>query len=114
MGKKNYSKFSENLKNSEEVIEETKNEMVEEIMEVIEETPEIKLVTGVVVNCDKLNVREKPSKDAKVLQVLNKNDEIKINLYHEGEPVPSDLSFYKVITSAGVEGYCVINYIKLK
>ena len=106
MGKKNYSKFSEHFKKSEEVIEETKNEMIEEVKEVTEEEPETEIVTGVVVNCDKLNIREKPSTDSKVLRIVKKDEELGIY------PTPVD-GFYKVVRME-TEGYCMMNFIKLK
>ena len=123
MKQKNYTKFSEksekvetvpaeelNPLTTEPVVEETKEEVTE-----IVEPKEPTLSTGVVVGCTKLNVREQPSKDAKVLCVINKNDEVKVNLYHDKEPeLAKDESYYKVITASGVEGYCVVKYINIK
>lgn len=121
MGKKNYPKFSEHFKKSEKVIEETKNEMVEDILtnEVLETAldsvekqfddpivPKATHVKGVVVNCDKLNVRELPGKDSKILCTINKNDEIQVSITVFGD-------FYQIITSTGVEGYCMSKYIKI-
>lgn len=135
--KKNYTKFSERFKKSEnqevnkDTIEEIKEEMVEEILtqEVVEtaldsaekqfddptvpptntealEEDEEKIVTGVIVNCNKLNLRELPTKDSKVLKVLNKGDEVGVFPTLMGD-------FYKVVKME-TEGYCMAKYIKLK
>ena len=123
MKPKNYSKISENFKKSEKIEPVPAEELnplatetvVEEPKEEMTEPKEPTLATGVVVGCTKLNVREQPSKDAKVLCIINKNDEVKVNLYHDKEPeLAKDESYYKVITSSGVEGYCVVKYINVK
>ena len=128
MGKKNYTKFSEHFKKSEneEVINEVNEEIVTEInteptepvVEVtekpVEETIDKGLVTGVVVGCEQLRVREKPSTTAKVICIINKSDKVQVQLRHEGEPVPADVGFYKVYIASGVAGYCLTKYINIK
>ena len=120
MKPKNYSMFSkksENNKNINDVVTEEKEEMinngvVEDIEEISSnETEEtvINLRKGIVIGCEKLNVREKPSKDSKALCIINKSEEVEIDM---DAHVTSD--FYKVITATGVEGYCMSKYINIK
>lgn len=130
MKRQNYSKFSERFKKTvgEKVVEEIKekidNEVESEIFTEIINDENVKTMDtsiekvyikeGTVVNCDKLNLREKPSKDTKVLCVLNKGDKVQVDLKIDGEPVPSDISFYQVCTAAGVKGYCVTKFISIE
>ena len=65
-------------------------------------------LTGVVSGCEKLNLREKASKDSSVLLILNKDTELTI------DTAASTEDFYKVCTSSGVEGYCVKKFITIK
>ena len=115
--KQNYSKFSNKFKNKEnyEGIREPINPPVEEpkeeiIREPIEElTVENYIKSAVVIGCEKLNLREEPSKDAKVLCVLNKGEKVQVDMSAHTTP-----DFYKVVTSAGVEGYCMSKYISIE
>lgn len=59
-------------------------------------------------DCGKLNVREKPSIDAKILCRLDKTSEVQI------EKAESTKEFYKVYTTSGVEGYCMKKYVSIK
>lgn len=80
-------------------------------VEVVEETvvPEIKpIVIGVVVDCDKLNVREEPSVSANALCAINKGEEVMIDEYE------SDAYFYRVFTASGIEGFCMRKYISVR
>ena len=79
---------------------------IEAAEEVAEETkPEKVLKDGVVVNCAKLNVRKAPSKNADILGVIARYDDVKVDMEESTE------DFYKVFTEAGVEGYCVKTFI---
>ena len=80
------------------------------------ETPEVlpgapEAVIGVVVNCEKLNIREDANKSAEVLCVINKGEEVEID-----EEDSTD-DFYSVIyggnKSVSVYGYCMKQYIKI-
>ena len=87
-----------------------KHEVTEELIEtpVVEEVPaaeEDSEKTGVV-TCAKLNVREKPSKDSKILIVINEKTEVIINLDESTE------EFYKVYV-LGYAGYCVKQFIQI-
>ena len=94
-----------------EVVEEVVNEVVEVIEEVVNEVePEvIEVLTGQVVNCAKLNVREDASKEAKVLCVLEKDTIVNID-----PKVDQTADFYQVHTQDGVIGYCMKKFIEIK
>ena len=62
---------------------------------------------GVVCNCAKLNVREKPVAGSRVVSIIDANTEL---------TVTTDESFgifYKICTASGVEGYCMKDYVRL-
>lgn len=63
---------------------------------------------GVVVNCDKLNVRKAPTKGSDAIAQITKGNEVIIN---EAE---SKGGFYKISTVSGLEGYCMKAYIEIK
>lgn len=82
---------------------------VAEVTPVVE--PEVstepETVNGVVFNCVKLNVREKPVAGSRVVKIIDAGTEL---------AVTTDESFgifYKVCTTSGVEGYCVKDYVRL-
>lgn len=86
--------------------QEPANATVESVAEAIEETA--KSVIGVVHNCYKLNLRAYPAITRSVITTLNSGDEVKIV-----EEESTD-DFYKVVTSSGVEGFCMKEYIEIK
>lgn len=109
--KKNYSKM---YSTEEQAVTETPVEVVDEapvpVETVTEEKPvskkKPKMAKGTVVNCAKLNVREQMNTGAAVLCVINASAEVKIfadENYAEWE---------HVITSDGVEGFCMKKYIR--
>ena len=79
------------------------------VYELVKETVETvtlpKTVSGVVVKCAKLNIREEPSGDADVVCVLDVMSEIKI------DPSKSDNEWLKVFTATGIEGYCMRKFV---
>ena len=77
-----------------------------ETEEAVTDTEEVKQVIGVVHNCEKLNIRKKPDKDADVLCTLNSGTEVLINDANE--------DFYSVVTESGIDGYCMKQYVKVK
>lgn len=111
----NYSKPYSRPVNPETVIEEVETVEVEEIPEeipVIEEASVVKPtpvmeVTGVVIDCSKLNMRFEPSADAEIMCTLIRGTEVVID---EAE---STDEFYAVCTPAGMEGYCMRKYIEV-
>ena len=113
MGHKNYSNFFKNAeteKNTEvnEVVSPVE-EVVNEVVEPVEENNEVatNLVLGVV-ECERLYMRGKPSKESKHLAILPKNTEVTI------DETESTEDFYKVCTAAGIEGYCMKKFIVVK
>lgn len=106
-------KKSEYSENFDDGIIEAQNEMIEnglpEIIEEVVNEPEViakELAKGIVIDCEKLNVREKPNKDSKVLYILDKSSEVKVD-----KEAPTAPDFVKVITVTGLEGYCMSKYI---
>ena len=73
--------------------------------EIIEKKEELKpeVKTGRVVNCQLLNVRKRPKRDAEILRVIEKDDEVEI-LNTVGE-------FLRVKLSDGTYGFCMSTYI---
>ena len=73
--------------------------------EIIEKKEELKseVKTGRVVNCQLLNVRKRPKRDAEILRVIAKDDEVEI-LNNAGE-------FLRVKLSDGTYGFCMSTYI---
>ena len=66
-------------------------------------------LTGVVAGCAKLNVRKEPYKDAEVLCVINKGEEV---VFDTEEATYEH--FYKIVTAKGVKGYCMKQFINIK
>ena len=73
--------------------------------EIIEKKEELKpeVKTGRVVNCQLLNVRKRPKRDAEILRVIANDDEVEI-LNTVGE-------FLRVKLSDGTYGFCMSTYI---
>lgn len=101
-------KEEEVVETVEETTEEEVVETVEEsaVEETVEETPVS--ATGIVSDCNKLNVRKSPTPLAEVLCVIDKNSKVEID---EAE---STAEFYKVCTASGVEGYCMKKFITVE
>lgn len=118
MAHKNYSKYSESSKKTEnkpldgqmvieEVLttEEVENLKVEEVAEVNTDGN----LTGIVTGCERLNMRNKADKDSDVITILAKDTEVIINTSES-----TTEEFYKVSTHSGLEGYCMKKYISIK
>lgn len=80
------------------------SEAVVSVQETEEDNDEI---IGVVADCAKLNVREEANAEASVLTTLAKGAKVKVDFFE------STNDFYKVCTEAGVEGYCMKDYINI-
>ena len=112
MANKNYNNYSKPKKEKpvEPVIPETP-EAVEEaglstaavIAEPVNEPEVPKVVTGTVINCEKLNIRAEAKVDAKIVGTFFKGQEIEIYLD------TSTNEFYDVNI-----GFCMKKYIKIK
>ena len=113
MAKHNYTNYSKQSRKPEETPVPTEPvipmSMRASVLEP-EETPAAKPepVTGVVDNCIRLNVREKPSIDAEILTALEAGSEVRL-MKDEMEN-----GFYKICTASGLEGYCMCKYIMIK
>jgi hypothetical protein len=117
MSKHNYSQYSNNKKydtdkvNVATEITETPVVVDEAPVKVKMETvavPEPKIVTGVVVNCAKLNVREEANADAAIVAVLPMNTEIEIDIFK------SNSDWVAVCTETGITGYCMRKFVNAK
>lgn len=75
-----------------------------EIPAVETETVAEEPATGIVANCQKLNVRSEPKATADIVYILDAKAEVEI----AGEFG----DFYKVSTKKGVSGFCMKKFIK--
>lgn len=100
MSKHDYTKYSGNM-----VVDPAIEEIVNAVAEPdpVEEPQE---VLGYV-NCKLLNVREEPSKDANVVCKIASKNEVEIDLENSTD------EFFKIVTAAGVEGFCMREFITL-
>lgn len=98
-----YTKFSREEKKHPNVV---RNPVTKET--VPEKEPEAKKeIAGIVTNCVRLNVRKEPDFDADILCTID----VSTNLIIDEEESTDE--FYKICTSAGIEGYCVKTYITI-
>lgn len=117
MGKTNYSKMStQKFKEQEAPVIRNPIDVEPEIdetcaaCEIVLDEPvvdEIPVSAGTVVKCDMLNVREKPNRAAKVLEIISKGASVDVFT------TESTNDWYKVSTAEGFVGYCMKEYIKL-
>jgi SH3-like domain-containing protein len=119
LSKHNYSQYSDKKKTNNtqsksnkavtSTIPKSSSPEVKIEVELVQETVNTvtlpKTVSGVVVNCAKLNVREEPSADADVVCVLDVMSEIKI------DAAKSDNEWFKICTASGIEGYCMRKFV---
>ena len=66
---------------------------------------DVEILTGVVSGCTKLNIRKEPNKTSEVVATVPAGTEVVI------DPDKMVDNWYYVCTSAGVEGYCMLEYI---
>ena len=105
---------------TEPVVEETTEEVIESTEEVEETTtePEVIIpniedgvenneVIGKISGFEKLYVRKESNKDSEPVGIVTDKDDLSIDLSHSTD------TFYKVITSNGLEGYCVKEFVKI-
>ena len=99
---------TEEVKENVEQVEETINE-VEESTNKIEEIKEevTEEVIGKVIEFEKLYVRKEASKYSEPVGIVTDKDYLSIDIIHSTD------DFYKVITSNGLEGYCVKEFVKI-
>ena len=97
-----------------EEVEETVEEVVEEhitepeiIVPNIEDGVENNEVIGKISGFEKLYVRKESNKDSEPVGIVTDKDDLSIDLSNSTD------TFYKVITSNGLEGYCVKEFVKI-
>ena len=117
MAKHNYTNYSKQSKKPEETLMSAEPVVPMSMRVSVPEPEETQVVndvvkpehiTGIVDNCIRLNVREKPSIDAEILTALEAGSEVRL-LKDEIEN-----GFYKICTASGLEGYCMCEYIVIK
>lgn len=101
MSKHNHNKHY--MPETNEVVNDDILEVERDRKAVVE--PEIEPVYGRVVDCSRLNIRKKPTVNAEVLVTIPRDAELVLDL------IKSNEKWFKVCTSAGVEGYCMKQYI---
>lgn len=89
--------------------EETTEEVTEPevIVPSIENNVENNEVIGKISGFEKLYVRKEASKDSEPVGIVTDKDDLSIDVAHSTD------DFYKVITSNGLEGYCVKEFVKI-
>ena len=125
MENNNVEELNQNIKEvtevTEPVVEETIEEVIESTEEVVKEhitEPEVIVpniedgvenneVIGKISGFEKLYVRKESNKDSEPVGIVTDKDDLSIDLSHSTD------TFYKVITSNGLEGYCVKEFVKI-
>lgn len=64
--------------------------------------------TGVVTECVRLNIRETPDRDGKVVAIIDLLTDVVVDLENSTD------EFYKISTATGVAGFCMKKYIALR
>ena len=128
MENNNIEELNQNIEEVTEVTEETVNEVEESTNETEETTEEVteevtepevivpsiennvenNEVIGKISGFEKLYVRKEASKDSEPVGIVTDKDDLSIDVAHSTD------DFYKVITSNGLEGYCVKQFINIK
>ena len=105
---------TEEVEETVEEVTETTEEVVEEhitepevIVPNIEDSVENNEVIGKISGFEKLYVRKEPNKDSEPVGIVTDKDDLSIDLSNSTD------TFYKVITSNGLEGYCVKEFVKI-
>ena len=101
----NYSKMA----SEEPSVVEPEAALNEEEAKTLQED-EITTVTaiGVVVGCEKLNVRETPDSSGKIACVIEKGSQVCI------DETESTDEWYKVCAKNGIEGFCMKKFIEVQ
>ena len=85
------------------------NDPVMETLQTVEAAePEKKDLIGIVAGCTSLNVRTMPNVTSAIAAILSAGSEVMIDTAH------STTDFYKVCNAAGIEGYCMKQYITVR
>ena len=73
----------------------------------VKDKPKVNIVNGKVVNCFSLNVREEPNKLSRVVEVIQKDEVVKVNIDKSTE------DFYAVRTKKN-KGFCIKEFIEIE
>ena len=118
----NLNKIEESIIKTEETTEEITNEVNETVEQVEETINEVEKSTneieetkeevteefiGKIIEFEKLYVRKEASKYSEPVGIVTDKDYLSIDIMHSTD------DFYKVITSNGLEGYCVKEFVKI-
>ena len=103
------NEVEESTNETEETTEEVTEEVTEPevIVPSIEDGVENNEVIGKISGFEKLYVRKEASKDSEPVGIVTDKDDLSIDVAHSTD------DFYKVITSNGLEGYCVKEFVKI-
>ena len=103
------NEVEESTNEAEETTEEVTEEVTEPevIVPSIENNVENNEVIGKISGFEKLYVRKEASKDSEPVGIVTDKDDLSIDVAHSTD------NFYKVITSNGLEGYCVKEFVKI-
>ena len=127
MENNNIEELNQNIEEVTEVTKETVNEVEESTNEIEETTGEVtdevtepevivpnvennvenNEVIGKISVFEKLYVRKEASKDSEPVGIVTDKDDLSIDVTRSTD------DFYKVITSNGLEGYCVKEFVKI-
>ena len=109
MREKNFNneKPDRGLRATASIVEEAAAEPVDQP---VEEAPKKETKVGIVVNCEKLNLRRSPLKDSDGANVITELLPGVAVVIDEDESTPN---FYKVTTETGLDGYCMKQFIEL-
>lgn len=82
---------------------------LEDVTEEIEESiSDVNTITGIVIDCKKLRVRNTPGLDSDIICEIEAGSIVEI------DEVNSTEEFYKVCTETGIDGYCMKKFIKVE
>lgn len=103
------NEVEESINKTEETTEEVTEEVTEPevIVPNIEDSVENNEVIGKISGFEKLYVRKEANKDSEPVGIVTDKDDLSIDVIHSTD------DFYKVITSNGLEGYCVKEFVKI-
>lgn len=109
MSKKEFDRSYRNYNNSvnEESVETSIVNESSTLDEAIEESKKVSIY-GVVVGCEKLNVRKRAETGSPVLCVIESGSSVEV------DKKESTKDFYKVKTSKGIEGFCMKKFVKIQ
>ena len=103
------NEIEESTNETEETTEEVTEEVTDQevIIPSIQNNVENNEVIGKISGFEKLYVRKEASKDSEPVGIVTDKDDLSIDVARSTD------DFYKVITSNGLEGYCVKEFVKI-